>query len=79
MPDASPLATNRLTSREEDVLRELCKGASNKEIGRALGIRSATVTAHLGTIYLKTGKRGRTALALWAANNGYSETEEART
>ena len=37
-----------LTSREEEVLRELSRdGATNKDIARRLGIREGTVAAHI--------------------------------
>lgn len=42
---------NRLTEREREVLALACLGYTNKEIGRRLGIKSATVKSHLYKIY----------------------------
>jgi two-component system nitrate/nitrite response regulator NarL len=39
-----------LTSRQIDVLRLLCEGRSNKEIGRALGLSEKTVKVHVTAI-----------------------------
>lgn len=43
----------RLTDREIDVLRHLAKGATNKEIARALFVTEATVKSHLAHIFTK--------------------------
>lgn len=44
-----------LTSRERDILGQLARGLSNREIARALFISEATVKTHLGRIYEKLG------------------------
>jgi predicted ATPase/DNA-binding CsgD family transcriptional regulator len=48
-----------LTPRERDVLVELTKGATNKQIGAALGLTPKTVTHHCAAIYRKLGVRTR--------------------
>src|SRR6202522_704896 len=40
-----------LSQREEEILKELCKGYSSKEIGGHLSISVATVNTHLQHIY----------------------------
>jgi DNA-binding NarL/FixJ family response regulator len=40
-----------LTERQVDVLRLLCQGLSNKEIGRALHVAERTVKAHVTAIF----------------------------
>lgn len=40
-----------LTGRQIDVLRLLCEGRSNKEIGRALGVSQKTVKVHVTAIF----------------------------
>ena len=43
----------RLTSRERDVLERIARGASNKEIGRELGISPRTVEVHRARVMEK--------------------------
>ena len=49
-----------LTQREDEVLRALVEGASNKSIARSLDISERTVKAHLTSIYEKLGVQSRT-------------------
>lgn len=56
----------KLTRRELDVLAQLKKGASNKQIAQALDIKEITVKLHLRHICRKFGFRNRTQLALSA-------------
>lgn len=51
-----------LTPREKQVLNELLKGMTYKEIGFVLGISSTTVNDHLKNIYKKTGARAKSDL-----------------
>jgi DNA-binding NarL/FixJ family response regulator len=53
-----------LSQREEEILKELCKGYSSKEIGENLSISVATVNTHLQHIYEKLHVRGRTEAVL---------------
>lgn len=41
----------RLTPRQQDVLSEVRKGKTNKEIARALGITDATVKLHMTEVF----------------------------
>jgi ATP/maltotriose-dependent transcriptional regulator MalT len=54
--------TDTLTARELDVLRELERGFSNKDIADRLFVTEGTVKVHLRHIYEKLGVRTRTQL-----------------
>jgi DNA-binding CsgD family transcriptional regulator len=51
-----------ISKREEEVIRQLCEGKSNKEISRALFISLQTVKDHVYRIYQKTDVRNRVQL-----------------
>lgn len=55
-----------LSQRENEVLKEVAQGATNKEIARTLGIGFDTVKEHIVTIFRKVGTTDRTQAALWA-------------
>jgi NarL family two-component system response regulator LiaR len=55
-----------LTERETQVLAEIARGHSNKEIARALGIAEKTVKTHVGNILQKLNLADRTQAALYA-------------
>ena len=59
--------TVALTERERQIMPLVCKGQSNKEIGRQLNLSEGTVKVHLHHIYQKLAVRNRTALAIMAA------------
>ncbi|MSU90748.1 hypothetical protein GE300_14185 [Rhodobacteraceae bacterium 2CG4] len=67
---ATPVWPDGMTDREADVLRELARGRSNKDIARSLGISPKTVDNHLQNLYPKIGAETRTAAALYAMQNG---------
>jgi DNA-binding NarL/FixJ family response regulator len=52
--------SGELSRREQEVVRQLLRGQTNKEIARQLGIEEVTVALHLRTIYRKLGVRNRT-------------------
>jgi DNA-binding CsgD family transcriptional regulator len=58
--------TSSLSSREIEVLRELVRGARNRDIATKLGITERTVKAHLGSIYQKLGVESRSAAVAMA-------------
>lgn len=58
--DAGPL-----TARESEILQEVARGASNREIAERLYISEKTVGRHLANIYLKLDVGSRTAAAAW--------------
>ncbi len=63
-------AEENLSSREIEVLQLVAKGHSNKDIGKALHISTATVKTHLIHIYNKLGVDDRTAAVTTALEKG---------
>lgn len=61
---AEPIDT--LTKREEDILRLVARGLSNKEAGRMLDLQEKTVKHYMTTILQKLQVRNRTEAALLA-------------
>ncbi|MFE7564558.1 response regulator transcription factor [Kitasatospora sp. NPDC057500] len=57
-----PVAAWGLTPREREVVRLVCEGASNAEIGAALFIGVTTVKTHVRHVFEKAGVRSRTQL-----------------
>lgn len=60
-----------LTAREKQVLGHLVKGASNKDIARALDLQVVTVKLHVRGICRKMKASNRTQAALFAKENGW--------
>ncbi|CAH0344027.1 response regulator transcription factor [Bacillus sp. CECT 9360] len=61
---------DELTNREKEVLNEIAKGRSNKEIASALFITEKTVKTHVSNILSKLNLQDRTQAALYAVRNG---------
>lgn len=59
---------NRLTRREEMVMRAVLTGAANKEIARDLSITERTVKAHVASILRKTQSKDRVSLIVKFSN-----------
>jgi len=59
-----------LTPREQDVLRHLIKGSTNKEIGNELFISEKTVKSHLNKIFRKLDVSRRLEAILYAIKLG---------
>jgi DNA-binding NarL/FixJ family response regulator len=58
----------KITPRDEDVLKLLVQGCSNKEIASQLNISPRTVKQHLRTLFLRAGiKEGRKRVKLATA------------
>ena len=71
-----PQLREKLTERETDVLQQIVRGCSNKEIGLNLGIAEKTVKAHVGSILSKLGAASRTQAALIAIRSGLAKLED---
>jgi DNA-binding NarL/FixJ family response regulator len=64
-----PEPVEPLTPREKEVLAQVARGASNKEIAYALGITERTARTHVSNILGKLGLASRTQAALYAVEH----------
>ncbi len=67
---AGPAAEVTLTAREQQVLRLVSEGRSNREIARTLFISDKTVSVHVSNILAKLNAAGRTEAAAIANRRG---------
>ena len=58
-----------LSAREQQILRCLVDGLTNKAIARGLAITEATVKVHIKALLRKTRMANRTQAAIWGLNN----------
>lgn len=72
---------SRLTPREKEVVRLICRGMKNKQIAENLHITAGTVKVHLMHIFEKTGLKDRLALAVHGRElvGAEAQTKEAST
>jgi len=59
------------SQRERQILCQLARGSSNKEIARQFSITESTVKVHLKALLRKIGARNRTQAAIWAVVRDY--------
>lgn len=59
-----------LTPREEEILRHIAKGQSNKTIARDLDVTEGTVKVHIKAILKKLNMSNRTQAAIYAYEKG---------
>ncbi|MDN4493204.1 response regulator [Ureibacillus aquaedulcis] len=71
-----PHVKNALTPRERDVLAELTKGKSNREIASSLFVTEKTIKTHISNIFTKLDVQDRTQAALYAVKHGLTEGSE---
>jgi DNA-binding NarL/FixJ family response regulator len=62
-----------LTEREREVLAQLARGRSNREVARALVVSEKTVKTHVSNILTKLGLQDRTQAALYAVRHGLAD------
>lgn len=67
---ASHPLRDKLSPRELEVLDGLCRGQSNKEIARDLGLQEVTIKLHVRTLCRKLDAKNRTQAALTAKEAG---------
>lgn len=65
-----PDAGERLTERQTEVLRQLCRGLSNKDISRVLELSEKTTKSHITAIFKALGVVNRTQAAAAARRAG---------
>ncbi|WP_250516422.1 response regulator transcription factor [Caballeronia sp. INDeC2] len=81
-PKAAPVsapaaAADPLTTRERDIMRELARGASNKEIARTLMLAESTVKIHVRNILRKLNLTSRVQVAIYAVGHDTAQPTEA--
>jgi DNA-binding NarL/FixJ family response regulator len=69
-PARDPRRLERLTPRETDVLRLMCRGRTNAEIAEALTMGERTVKTHVSAILGKLDARDRTGAVVAALDAG---------
>ena len=69
----APKLGNPLTEREWQVMRLICEGVPNKNIGAALGIGYHSAMGHKETLYIKWGVHSAVECLRHALQNGYYE------
>jgi two-component system nitrate/nitrite response regulator NarL len=67
------------SDREQQILKDLAKGHSNKMIARTFTLADATVKVHIKSILRKTRFTNRTQVAVWALQNGHADEEAGNT
>lgn len=75
---AERMGAEELTPREFDVLEEIVRGKSNKEIASALDVSEATVKTHINSLLGKLGVTDRTQAATAAIQRGIVPLESLR-
>jgi DNA-binding NarL/FixJ family response regulator len=75
---AERMGTEELTPREFDVLEQIVRGLSNKEIATELAISEATVKTHINSLLGKLGVTDRTQAATAAIQRGIVPLESLR-
>lgn len=73
----APEPVNALTEREDEVLRLIARGNSNKEIASILTIGEKTVKTHVSNILEKLNVTSRTQAALYAVRVGLVDEPKA--
>ena len=75
IPRQEPSLTE-LNQRENDIVKQVCKGYSNKEIAHTLFLSEGTVRNSISTILAKLNLRDRTQLVLYCLRRDMGETHE---
>jgi DNA-binding NarL/FixJ family response regulator len=71
--EAYQKVVSSLTPREQEVLRLLGQGLSNKEIGERLVISEKTAKTHVANLLRRLGVKDRVAAAIFAVKAGFND------
>ncbi len=69
-------ASSGLTDREEEVLRLIALGKSNRDIAEQLSVAEITVSKHVSRILAKLHLASRTQAALYAVKEGFASIDD---
>lgn len=64
----------QLSEREQEVLELICKGCSNSEISKHLGLSNRTIDGHRARLFEKTGAKNAPNLVMYAIKHGLVNT-----
>jgi DNA-binding NarL/FixJ family response regulator len=67
---SGPAAASVLTPREQEVMRLVAQGLTNRQIGRRLFISEKTASVHVSNVLAKLGAGGRTEAVAIAHRRG---------
>jgi DNA-binding NarL/FixJ family response regulator len=67
---SQPVELQVLTEREKEVLEQIARGLTNREIAEKMVISEKTVKTHVSNILDKLGLEDRTRAAIWALKHG---------
>ncbi len=70
------IASNPLTTREQDVAGLVARGLTNREIATSLAVTERTSETHVQNILNKLGFTRRSQIASWAAEQGLHKSSE---
>ena len=76
MSRGGPVATQRLTRREQEVLELLGEGLSNRELAERLFLSRKTVERHVRNVLVKLGLRNRTEAAVYLLRHGRTRSTD---
>jgi two-component system nitrate/nitrite response regulator NarL len=68
-----------LSQREDEILKSVVRGHSNKMIARTCGVTDATIKVHMKSILRKIRVENRTQAAIWALERGYGNDGHRRS
>jgi two-component system nitrate/nitrite response regulator NarL len=73
---ATEAEREKLSPREKEIITLLAKGASNKEVARALNVAESTVKIHVQNILKKLNLSSRVQAAVYAVEHGLAQKED---